>query len=118
MAQILNTTYFLSVENDNPKWQIVEFSTIFFDGFPNQRGVYFGKICCAGNIDWFITNPQNRTIAKHYKADKILQNLRINKILNFWLQKSSQFECFPEILHLGLASTTVGTRTTEDRNQF
>ena len=45
MAQILNTTYFLSVDNDNPK------VTNFFDGFPDQRGVYFGKICCAGNID-------------------------------------------------------------------
>ena len=51
MAQILNTTYFLSVDNDNPKVTNCEIFLIFFDGFPDQRGVYFGKICCAGNID-------------------------------------------------------------------
>ena len=51
MAQILNTTYFLSVENDNPKVTNCGIFLNFFDGFPDQRGVHFGKICCAGNID-------------------------------------------------------------------
>ena len=43
MAQILNTTYFLSVENDNTKWQIVEFSTIFLTGSLIKEVFILGK---------------------------------------------------------------------------
>ena len=39
MAQILNTTYFLSVDNDNPKVTNCGIFHNFFDGFPDQRGV-------------------------------------------------------------------------------